>query len=126
MKFPVFYENSKMPVLLSKVAPIKVWAFSFAFWVFCRGEMSDRTKNHETIHYVQQREMLFVLQWIAYAIFWLIGYAKKRNGTSAYYENPFEKEAYDNDNDLEYLQKRKHYAWTDYIWNGNVKDPKES
>ena len=37
MKFPIMYENSRVPVWLSKISPINVWANSFAFWVgVCR------------------------------------------------------------------------------------------
>lgn len=115
-KLPLFYENSKLPIWLSKIVPIDVYAFSFAIWVVCRGVMSEKTKNHETIHYRQQLEMLFVLQWIMYGLFHLIGLIRYRDGKTAYYENPFEREAYDNDQDLDYLQKRKHYAWVRYIW----------
>ena len=34
MKFPIMYENSRVPVWLSKITPINVWANSFAFWVW--------------------------------------------------------------------------------------------
>ena len=115
MNLPIFYEDSKLPIWLSKIAPIDVWAFSFAFWVCCRGKMSDRTKNHETIHYVQQREMLMVGQWILYGLFHVIGYIKHKDGTKAYYENPFEREAYANDNNLNYLNERKPFAWINYL-----------
>ena len=115
IKLPLFYENSKLPVWLSKIAPIDVYAFSFAIWVVCRGEMSEKTKNHETIHYRQQLEMLFIFQWVMYGLFHIVGLIRHRDGTIAYYENPFEREAYDNDQDLEYLQNRKHYAWVRYI-----------
>ena len=114
--FPIFYENSKLPVYLSKIAPINVWAFSFAIWVVCRGEMSPRTRNHETIHYRQQLEMLFIFQWIMYGLFHLWGLLKYRDGQKAYFENPFEREAYDNDEDLGYLFRRKHFAWVPYIF----------
>ena len=50
---PYFIENSKIPVILSKVAPIEIWAISFGLWVWCRGEISDETKRHETIHFQQ-------------------------------------------------------------------------
>jgi len=39
---PLYVENSKLPIWLSKIAPIDVWAFSFAFWFFA-GE-NYRTK----------------------------------------------------------------------------------
>ena len=111
---PWFFENSKLPVWLSKIAPIEVWAFSFAFWVWCRGEMSDRTRRHETVHYQQQLEMLFVGQWICYGICWLIGFAKYRDGSKAYHQNPFEQEAYEIDDFEDGLVTRKRYGWTKY------------
>ncbi len=96
--FPLFYENSKIPVLLSKLAPIEIYALSFGVWVWCRGIMSDRIKRHETIHYLQQLELLFVGQWLLYGIFHLINMWKYRgDGRKAYRENPFEREAYAND-----------------------------
>ena len=115
--FPIFYEDSKLPVYLSKIVPINVYAFSFAVWVVCRGKLSEKTKNHETIHYRQQLEMLFVFQWIMYGLFHLWGLIKYRgDGQLAYYQNPFEREAYANDQNLGYLNDRKHWAWTRYIW----------
>ena len=114
--FPIFFENSKIPVWLSKIAPINVYAFSFGIWVWCRGVMSERTKRHETIHYRQQLELLFVFQWVLYGLFHVIGLIRYRDGQSAYYENPFEREAYDNDDDIDYLEERKHFSWVDYIF----------
>ena len=81
--FPIFIENSRLPVWLSKIAPINVYAFSFAVWVVCRGEMSEKTKNHETIHYQQQLELLFVFQWLLYGLFHLGGLIRYRDGSKA-------------------------------------------
>ena len=115
--FPIFYENSKVPVWLSKVSPIEIGAISFGLWVWSRGEVSERLKNHETIHYKQQVELLFVAFWLLYASFWLLGLVRHRSGSTAYRENPFEREAYTHDQDLDYLKDRKHYAWVKYICN---------
>ena len=115
MRFPVFVENSNAPIWLSKIVPIDVYAFSFGVFVWCRGLLSDRTKNHETIHYKQQLEMLFVFQWVLYGFFHIVGLIRYRNSQGAYYENPFEREAYDNDTNLRYLDNRKPYAWIRYI-----------
>tara|TARA_R100000008_G_C3529975_1_gene138721 strand:+ start:361 stop:735 length:375 start_codon:yes stop_codon:yes gene_type:complete len=108
---PIMIENSKVPVWLSKVAPIEIWALSFGTFVWCRGVMSDETKRHETIHFQQQLELLFVGQWILYGIFFLHGYLKYRNGAVAYMQNPFEVEAYKNDKMIGYLETRKRFAW---------------
>ena len=109
---PIFIENSKLPVWLSKIAPIDVWAFSAGPFVVCRGELSEKTRTHETIHFFQQLEMLFVLQWILYGLFYVIGRFTKGSWKAAYYGNPFEIEAYVNDLDPEYLENRKFWAWT--------------
>ena len=114
MKLPLMFENSKVPVWLSYVAPINIGALSFFIFVWSRGEMSERTKRHETIHYKQQVELLFIIQWILYGYFHLKGLIKGLSGTYAYYQNPFELEAYANDEKENYLLERKPYAWVDY------------
>ena len=111
---PVFINNSKLPVWLSKLAPINIWAFSFFWFVWCRGNIGGTTKRHETIHFQQQLELLFVFQWILYGVFWLHGYIKYRDPRLAYYRNPFEQEAYANEENSSYLESRKRYSWIGY------------
>ena len=112
---PIFIENSKLPYWLSKIAPIDVWAFSAGPFVVCRGQLSEKTITHETIHFLQQVEMLFVFQWILYGLFYVIGRFTKGSWKAAYYGNPFEVEAYANDLDPDYLEERKFWAWTGYV-----------
>lgn len=113
---PWFVNNSKVPVILSYLAPITIWAISFGPGVWCRGEINKTTSRHETIHYQQQLELGFVLQWFLYVAFWLIGFVRYRfDGAKAYRENPFEREAYGNEKKPTYLAKRKRYAWVNYI-----------
>jgi len=112
---PLVFENSKLPVWLSKIAPIEINAVSFACFVFCRGELSKTSRRHETIHYHQQLEMIFVGQWLLYGLFCLIGFVRYRSRKKAYYENPFEREAYDNQKKYTYLEKRPLWSWTNYI-----------
>jgi hypothetical protein len=111
---PIVFENSKIPVWLSKIAPIEVWAVSIFIFVFCRGKLDDRTRVHETIHFQQQLELLFIFQWVLYAFFWLIGLIKYKSATKAYYESPFEQEAYKGALVTNYLQERKRYSWWKY------------
>ena len=116
---PWVFENSRLPIWLSKFAPIEVWAFSIGPVVCCRGVMNDNTRRHECIHYHQQLEMLFIGQWICYGLFWLKGlwtYRKHADrGAKAYRENPFEREAYDKQDVEDYFSHRKLYSWTKYI-----------
>ena len=111
---PKYINNSKVPIWLSKIAPINIWAISFAFWVWCRGKMSETTKRHETIHFQQQLELLFVFQWILYGLFWIVGFIKYRDSKKAYHQNIFEQEAYDNEKNTNYLFNRKRYSWWKY------------
>ena len=61
----------------------------------------DIILNHEKIHTKQQIELLFIGFFIVYFFEWIF---------KGYRHISFEKEAYENDRDLEYLRKRKHYA----------------
>jgi hypothetical protein len=114
MKLPLMFENSKIPIWLSKIVPIEVNAVSFFIFVFSRGEMDKRIKRHETIHFKQQVEMLFIFQWIMYGYFHIKGLLSGLKGDEAYYQNPFELEAYDNDEKENYLNERRSYAWIKY------------
>ena len=133
---PKIYSNSKVPIWLSKIAPIDIYAISFGCWVWCRDDLSDpytrtgtqpkltrsgraavlRTRQHETIHFQQQLELLFVFQWILYGLFYLVGLVRYRNGATAYRENPFEREAYNHHGEQDYLINRKRYKWLRYLW----------
>jgi len=112
---PIMIENSKIPVWLSKVAPININAISFGPFVICRGKLSESTKRHETIHFWQQIELLFVFQWILYALFYIIGRFTQGSWRMAYYSNPFEVEAYENEDDEAYLENRKWWSWVKYL-----------
>jgi len=112
---PLFFEESKVPVWLSKISPIEIGAFSFAFFVFSRGKINKTTRRHETIHYHQQLELLFAAQWLLYGIFWLVGLVCYRDGKKAYRENPFEREAYSNAKKTKYLQSRPLWNWRHYV-----------
>lgn len=62
--------------------------------------------NHEKIHIEQQKELFVIFFYILY----LIEYIFK-----GYYNISFEKEAYENDNNLEYLKTRKRYSFLKYF-----------
>jgi hypothetical protein len=108
---PICFENSKVPLVLSKLAPIEIWAISLGPFVWCKGVLSEKIRNHETIHFQQQLELLFIGQWLLYLLAYLVGLVKHRSGAKAYRQNPFEQEAYDNDDNLDYLSERKRYSW---------------
>ena len=71
----------------------------------------DRLINHERIHLQQQLELLILPFYIWYVLEYLIYRIKFKNHDKAYRAIRFEKEAYNNDSDLNYLQKRKLYNY---------------
>ena len=113
-RFPILVENSKIPVWLSKIAPIEIQAISFAGFIFCRDNISKRTWKHEMIHFLQQKELYFIGQWILYYYFIFRGYLKYRDMSKAYARNPFEQEAFANEANPKYLLKRIPFAWKLY------------
>lgn len=108
---PWFFENSKVPVILSKFAPIEIGAITIGPLVYSRGEISDITKNHESIHWQQYIETGIVGFIFLYYYFYLVNWIKTRDGKLSYLTIPFEIEAYQNDENLNYLETRKRYSW---------------
>lgn len=74
--------------------------------------MSDEDINHEAIHTAQMKEMLYIFFYVWYIVEWVIRLFKKGN---AYRNISFEQEAYNNEDNLEYLNNRKHYEWFKYL-----------
>lgn len=66
--------------------------------------------NHELIHTAQQKELLYIPFYIIYIIECLIRFCQYGSWKKAYMNISFEKEAYKNGNDLDYLKSRKLYS----------------
>ena len=109
---PWFFENSRVPIWLSKVTPIEINAITLFCVVFSRGELSERTKRHETIHFQQFLETAVIGFIFIYYLDYLIKLLKHRDGKIAYRMICFEQEAHDNDDLIDYLDTRKRYSWT--------------
>lgn len=71
--------------------------------------------NHERIHDAQQRELLYIPFYILYVLEWLFRLIQYRNREKAYMNISFEREAYAHGSNLSYLQRRKRYAFLNYI-----------
>ena len=99
----------------NKIIPFKgfqaitIWPFIFIRAGLSFNEVDER---HENIHGKQQLELLVVFFYIWYICEWLIRLFQKGN---AYRNISFEREAYANEADENYLSHRKHYAWIPYI-----------
>ena len=62
--------------------------------------------NHERIHFQQQFELAFIFFYLIYGLHYLYNYYKYKNHDLAYFNIVFEKEAYHNEKNLNYLKKR--------------------
>ena len=111
-----------MKKIVNNIIPFKGFT-AITIWplIFVRNDnekyYTDVVERHEYIHGEQQKEMLIIFFLLWYGIEWLVKLVYYRNRMTAYKNISFEREAYKNQNDLVYLDIRKHYAWTKYIIN---------
>ena len=109
---PIIIKNSKLPKALSwfmNVGGITLFPF-----IFIKGEGNPRLINHESIHIAQYSE-LFVLGFLALYLYdFLVNLARFISFKEAYYNIRFEREAYDNENNSDYLDNREKFAWRNY------------
>ena len=93
-----------MKIVRNSIIPFKgykaitIWPF-----IFVREECSfdEVDLNHEKIHGKQQLELLIIFFYLIYLVEWII---------KGYRNISFEREAYSNESDLDYLKTRKHYS----------------
>jgi len=72
--------------------------------------------NHEKIHLKQQLELFILPFYIWYFAEWLLRTILYLNTYRAYQNISFEREAYANEKDLSYTQRRKPYSFLNYIF----------
>lgn len=94
---------------------IDVYAITLYPFIISKEPLPVTIYNHEKIHLVQQRELWVVGFYILYVWYWAKAKIKGLTGAEAYYAIPFEKEAYQNQRNLKYLNNRKPHAWRDFI-----------
>ena len=77
--------------------------------------------NHERIHLRQQAEMGVLPFYVWYVIEYGIRRVQYGNGYKAYRNISFEREAFANDGNLDYLKTRRFWAFWPYV-KGMMKD----
>lgn len=78
-------------------------------------EPTEVTLNHERIHTAQMKELLFVGFYLWYGLEYLFIRLLHRKQVCAYMDVSFEEEAHGNECNLNYLQSRRHFAWTEHL-----------
>lgn len=100
-----------MKIIYNSIIPFKGFAAINLFGViFARKEckVTPHTINHEKIHTAQMKELFYIGFYLVYLLEWiyrLVFYTR-----SAYRGLSFEIEAFNNQYDYKYLDKRKPFA----------------
>jgi len=71
--------------------------------------------NHEKIHIRQQLELLILPFFIWYGVEFLTRFIICKNKDKAYRSISFEREAYENEKDLNYLKQRSFWKFLNFI-----------
>ena len=107
-----------MIVVNKKLVPKGYTAMAIFPFIFLKEESfinNVELINHEKIHLKQQLELLIVFFYVWYGIEFLIKWIKLKDSKKAYYNISFEKEAYENESNLNYLKNRKKYNWIECL-----------
>lgn len=105
----------KMGWFLNKVLPKNVIGICLApFGIYIRDErIYDKVINHECIHWRQQIEMAIIPFYVIYILEYFIRVLIDVN--TAYQNISFEREAKENEGDLNYLNRGTAYSWIKYL-----------
>ncbi|WP_040281165.1 hypothetical protein [Psychroserpens damuponensis] len=89
--------------------------FPFIFLKYYNLKSNVVLLNHEKIHLRQQLELLVFPFYVLYAIEFLIRLIQYKTWYLAYQNISFEREAYLNEKDLNYLQSRSFWSFISYL-----------
>ncbi|WP_034041236.1 hypothetical protein [Wocania ichthyoenteri] len=89
--------------------------FPFVFLKNSRFKTDYILINHEKIHLRQQLEMLVIPFYLAYILEFLFRLIQYRNWNLAYRNISFEREAYANELNLDYLKQRLFWEFLKYL-----------
>lgn len=108
-----------MVIYLKYFIPKSFSAFTIYPFIFIKKKL-DKTNcmliNHEKIHLKQQIELVIIFFFIAYFLEFCWNIILYRSWMKAYRAIGFEKEAYQNENNLNYLKTRKPYSFLKYYF----------
>lgn len=97
---------------------LNIRAITILFFVLFEKKKDFANKklvNHERIHIKQQIETLFIPFLVWYYVEYVVRYFQYKDWNKAYRNISFEREAYANEGDLEYIKSRKWWSWRNYL-----------
>lgn len=89
--------------------------FPFVFLKYHLDKENPVFVNHEKIHLQQQLEVLIFPFYFFYFLEYIIRLIQYKNRDLAYQNISFEREAYANETDLNYLKNRPFFGFLNYI-----------
>lgn len=107
-----------MRLIENRLIPFKGYkAINLFGVVFMRKglRMYEADLNHEAIHTKQMKELLYVGFYLWYVLEWIVRLVKLRDWHEAYRNISFEREAYANQYDYDYIAQRGWFAWFKYL-----------
>lgn len=109
--------SETMIIVKNKIIPFGSYTTINLFGIlFTKSDyLNPTTINHERIHTKQMLELLMVGYYLWYIIEYIIVRFCHKKQNDAYHDISFEEEAHNNDNNLHYLDNRKHFAWWKYV-----------
>ena len=105
-----------MKVIENKIIPPKGYkAITIGPYIFIKPgtKLSEKDYNHEAIHWEQYKETLVIGFFLIYVIEFIYKFIFVNRGEwkKTYHKLSMEKEAYLNQDNLDYIKNRKHYKW---------------
>ncbi len=107
-------------IVFKYLTPRGFRGLTFYPFVFLADEDDKLNKifiNHERIHIRQQIELLVLPFYLWYFTEYLLRLIQYRDRKLAYFNISFEREAYANEKDLDYLKQRSFWVFLKYIKN---------
>jgi hypothetical protein len=105
-------------IIAKKIIPKGFSGLTFFPFVILRQKSDSQDKvlmNHERIHLCQQMELLVLPFYIWYLFEYLLRLLYYRKASLAYRNICFEREAYLNEFDFDYLKKRSFFGFLKYL-----------
>lgn len=108
----MFFVVSKY-ILRKKFVGLTLWPFIV---LKHKGLKNDKVfLNHERIHLRQQLELLIIPFFVIYMIEYFLRLIQYRNRYLAYRNISFEREAYQNETNLDYLEHKKLWSFLRFL-----------
>ena len=99
---------------------IGITIYPFVFLKTKALKLNSTLINHEKIHLRQQLELLVLPFYVFYVIEFLVRLIQYKNWQKAYRNISFEREAYLNETNLEYLNNRTFWSFLKYLRNHDI------